>query len=857
MENNNRNSVLLLLLLLVSISTVHAQLFGGSLKTQKRSFVCGDEINFTNSGSSVSYGTIQSQTGKCWLDRNLGATRVATSFNDAASVGDLYQWGRLADGHQIKTSTRKESQSSTNVPGHGDFITLSNIQYQQGNQDWRSSTNNDLWQGVNGINNPCPTGYRLPTAAEFEAERVRFPTNDHIGAFNSLKLPATSFRQYNGNYIIYNSTIGHYWTSTTVINPYPYQSTSPTSLANTLYFDSGSSIISYAPKVHGHPVRCINAGDPSSYLPPVNISSISCNTASTGTMKVGTPVSGVTQTITATITTAGSYNISASSNGVTFAAEGIFTETGSKNIVLTATGTPTSEFSNNFTFNTTPNCSFNRVVISLSSNGTAVVSGYTCNSGSTGSLTKGIGVSGVTQTITATVATVGTYDISATANGVTFTGTGTFAGTGAQNIVLTASGTPLNSGPATYTLNTTPNCSFSRVAQDISPAAINNISCNSGSTGNMIVGTEVVDVTQTINVNFSTTGTFNISAFANGVTFAASGIIYYTGNYTITLNAYGTPTQGGSTNFTLNTSPNCSFTRSVNNHPSSNGSAVINYYDCNNNNPSMMTGVMVIGVPVSGVTQTITANVTRVGTYNIIAQYEGVTWSASGTFYSTGSQNVVLTATGTPTQLGSHPRILQTSPSCEFYRTVDCGTYIAQGVLKAFMCKNLGPLDPNLFSQYYDLNQNTTGNYYAYGRNYPMANSYSGAGPVNVQGPANYGSWSSGPKNGNDPCPLGFKLPTGQDWYNVLQNNNNYIRVGSWNNSSSNFSSGAYLGPAANPAALTLPAAGSYDYFGYLQERGSTGRYWTSDNFVLKFDSSSIGVDVNGAYGNSVRCVRE
>jgi hypothetical protein len=97
-----------------------------------------------------------------------------------------------------------------------------------------------------------------------------------------------------------------------------------------------------------------------------------------------------------------------------------------------------------------------------STNGTAVVSGYTCNTASSGTMTTGIAVSGVTQTITAIVTRVGTYGITATANGVTFTATGTFSATGAQNIVLTATGTPTAAGSNSFTLNTTPNCSFSR-----------------------------------------------------------------------------------------------------------------------------------------------------------------------------------------------------------------------------------------------------------------------------------------------------------------------------------------------------------------------------------------------------------
>ncbi len=107
-----------------------------------------------------------------------------------------------------------------------------------------------------------------------------------------------------------------------------------------------------------------------------------------------------------------------------------------------------------------------------STNGTAIVSAYTCSTASAGAMRPGVAVSGVTQTITATVTKVGTYSISATANGVTFAGSGTFAGTGAQNVVLTATGTPTAAGSHLFTLNTSPNCSFSRITLAPLPANI-------------------------------------------------------------------------------------------------------------------------------------------------------------------------------------------------------------------------------------------------------------------------------------------------------------------------------------------------------------------------------------------------
>lgn len=111
--------------------------------------------------------------------------------------------------------------------------------------------------------------------------------------------------------------------------------------------------------------------------------------------------------------------------------------------------------------------------INPSTNGSAIVSAYTCSTASAGTLTAGIAVSvGVTQTITAIVSTIGTYNISTTANGVTFAASGTFIGTGAQTITLNATGTPVAFGSNSFEINTTPGCSFSRTTQ-LSPLPAN------------------------------------------------------------------------------------------------------------------------------------------------------------------------------------------------------------------------------------------------------------------------------------------------------------------------------------------------------------------------------------------------
>jgi hypothetical protein len=148
-------------------------------------------------------------TGRIWMDRNLGATQVATSSTDANAYGDLYQWGRRSDGHQCRNSTTTSTLSSIDQPANGSFILTTSSPH-----DWRNPQNTNLWQGVNGVNNPCPSGYRVPTETEWNSERLTWNSNNPAGAFASqLKITLAGGRGGGGGGIFGVTTNIHYWSS--------------------------------------------------------------------------------------------------------------------------------------------------------------------------------------------------------------------------------------------------------------------------------------------------------------------------------------------------------------------------------------------------------------------------------------------------------------------------------------------------------------------------------------------------------------------------------------------------------------------------------------------------------------------
>jgi uncharacterized protein (TIGR02145 family) len=222
-----------------------------------------NSVTFTYNGASVTYGVITSPvTGKKWLDRNLGASQVATAFNDRMAYGHLFQWGRPADGHQLVTYSsstigsgvngKTKTLAMTDAPGHSTFITPDNTVEQNGVfvYDWRDNQNTNRW-AINSQGS-CPSGWHIPTRAEWDAETG---ITNSASAFTQLKLTVAGYRygDFDGSgregTVRTAGSFGYYWSS----------SVWPSGAGVSVYKDiaSNDSFTDQLGRAYGLPIRCI------------------------------------------------------------------------------------------------------------------------------------------------------------------------------------------------------------------------------------------------------------------------------------------------------------------------------------------------------------------------------------------------------------------------------------------------------------------------------------------------------------------------------------------------------------------------------------------------------------------------
>lgn len=213
-------------------------------------------VRFNYRGQQVSYTTVRAADGKVWLQQNLGSAQVAASFDDANSYGDLFQWGRWDDSHQLRNSATVAAPSANSpdgLAGTNAFVVGSGSASW-----WATNAGSDKWGADSAASvtsaagaDPCKAmgqGWRLPNSAEWVALVGAEGINNPATAYaSSLKLPAGGYRSNTSGALTFVGQRGYFWSSET---------------ANTggKYLYVGSSIVTPAsggPRGQGESVRCM------------------------------------------------------------------------------------------------------------------------------------------------------------------------------------------------------------------------------------------------------------------------------------------------------------------------------------------------------------------------------------------------------------------------------------------------------------------------------------------------------------------------------------------------------------------------------------------------------------------------
>jgi hypothetical protein len=284
-----------------------------------------------------------------------------------------------------------------------------------------------------------------------------------------------------------------------------------------------------------------------------------------------------------------------------------------------------------------------------------------------------------TVEVTANVTTTGSYSmVTNGVGGISFSAAGVFTDTGYQQVILKCNGTPDSVGVYNFGIVGDSGCTFSvqvinkPPAQYLLAGSPNN--CSSPAFSGSYTEAKALTSLNTVVITVSviTPGDYTITTDTiGGISFSASGTFTTTGDQQVTLSATGTPSFAGFYYFTLNAGASqCTFRIAViradplATYVLESGVGVNNELFCT---PQSIQGIYTANVPLNASnTITVTAYPTVLGNYCISTDlFNGIIFSASGSFTSMTEQSVVLYGSGTPIQSGTFtfvPQIVGPSP---------------------------------------------------------------------------------------------------------------------------------------------------------------------------------------------------
>lgn len=216
-------------------------------------------VSFNYRGQSVVYTTVRGADGKIWLQQNLGSTKTAASLTDSDAYGDLFQWGRWDDGHQLRNSILSAAAPSPNNPSglNGGSTSFHSAAYNSSSNFWSGGITSDTWNAVNSSSasstngaDPCKSiglNWRLPTVDEIDVAMTAENITEYNSALASnLKLIPAGMKDYSG--IFSAGTRLYLWSSSS--SPY-------TGAGQHWYISQYSALTNSAGRDAGMSVRCI------------------------------------------------------------------------------------------------------------------------------------------------------------------------------------------------------------------------------------------------------------------------------------------------------------------------------------------------------------------------------------------------------------------------------------------------------------------------------------------------------------------------------------------------------------------------------------------------------------------------